>query len=142
MSIYSRITYNSPNLVKRFSHQSRFKHYGNSIYNRSKKNSTKLKFLDYGTGDGFIFIYLKKYNDMKLSLFAYEPSEGQYNDLKNNDKVSESCLDNHISLMPSSGGFNVGDVMNRIDINQFIHSNSDSLLDKINKGVWMTGFNY
>jgi hypothetical protein len=70
------------------------------------------------------------------------PARTLHNELNNNDKDSESYLCNHISLMPSSGGFNVGDVMNRIDVNELIHSNYNILSGKINNGVWLTGFNY
>tara|TARA_Y100000739_G_scaffold209070_1_gene198706 strand:+ start:709 stop:1434 length:726 start_codon:yes stop_codon:yes gene_type:complete len=92
---YSKITYDSPYLIKRFSHRVRFRHYVNSIFNNSKKNHNNIKFLDYGTGDGFIFIYLKKYDVKNLSLFAYEPSIGQYNDLLKNlddNGLNVTCL--------------------------------------------------
>ena len=95
MSNYSKITYNSSNFIKKFPHKKRFEYYTKSILCNYQNKNINLKLLDYGAGDGYMFVCLSKYNYGKLSLFAYEPSPGQHSDLLENlDKhnLTVSCF--------------------------------------------------
>lgn len=94
MADYSKLTHNSPFAIKRFSHRTRFKYYGDFL-SRNKSVNLNPKFLDYGTGDGHIFNYLKENDINDYLLFAYEPVESQFvqlsENVENND-LNVVCL--------------------------------------------------
>tara|TARA_B110000003_G_scaffold263101_1_gene286406 strand:- start:1055 stop:1741 length:687 start_codon:yes stop_codon:yes gene_type:complete len=68
---YSKITYKSNIFFKRFTHYSRHIHCSNIVENIKHKT-----FLDFGTGDGQFFNFLKL--KPKKKYFAYEPFKQMY----------------------------------------------------------------
>ena len=86
MTDYSKLTYNSPHWIKRFSHKKRFEY----VYEFLLKNQHQQpqKILDYGSGDGFFFKNIDPKVFPKFSFDAYEPICHQYAQLIENEKDS------------------------------------------------------
>jgi hypothetical protein len=68
MSDYRDYTYHSKNVLKRFSHQKRFKRAIDLI-----SVNDGIRLLDFGCGDGFFLNQLKKSWGGKNSLLGFEP---------------------------------------------------------------------
>jgi SAM-dependent methyltransferase len=95
MSEYSTVTVDSPHVIKRYSHNARFSNYCKCIEkfcDRERKD-----FLDYGSGDGYIFNKLSERGIKNINLYAFEPLDCNYEQLLANVKENDlnvTCLKN------------------------------------------------
>jgi hypothetical protein len=80
--LYSKLTINNKNFIKRFSHKRRFKIIRQKL-NRIKNKNISL--LDYGAGDGQ-FIKELILSNYLFNFTAYEPVQKQVNEMKDNFK--------------------------------------------------------
>ena len=71
MSNYADYTYQSKNVLKRFSHQRRLKHALNLI-----QTDGDIRLLDFGCGDGKFLHQLRKTGEKNIALYGFEPMLG------------------------------------------------------------------
>ncbi len=86
---YANLTHGSRSLIKRFSHGVRYKKYCDFL--RISGTDSIRSFLDYGTGDGYIFNIINENGIDGFDLHGYEPIEDQYRQFV--DNVSKNGLD-------------------------------------------------
>lgn len=77
--MYQNLTTNSKSFIKRFSHSKRFE-----VAIRLLDLRLTDKFLDYGTGDGYVIILLDKMGARPCSITGFEPDDYQYAQLIQN----------------------------------------------------------
>lgn len=91
---YRKLTYESPFLIKRFSHRSRFDKYFKFVRKISKQKRNA-SVLDYGAGDGYMFVHFVQRGLQGPSLHAYEPIDEQFQQLKallTQEQLNAECI--------------------------------------------------
>ena len=89
MAEYANLTHESSSLIKRFSHGVRFKKYCDFL--RNCRTDSIQSFLDYGTGDGYVFKIISDNGIDGYDLHGYELIDDQYRQFV--DSVSKNGLD-------------------------------------------------
>lgn len=101
MADYADYTYNSSNLLRRFSHRTRFKIALSAI---PASNPDTLQILDYGCGDGMFMYELRKRLGEQCQLTGFEP---YLESMPNNSERIEQNWSNIEVLANTRGSFDV-----------------------------------